>query len=83
MYSIELKELAKKGFSEEHIHLLNSFILHQLAVYHSNLDPRLTPRQFMNFWLGQTLTYLANEPNPVPDPEEYEQLIKLVPPNKN
>lgn len=85
MDNINVEDLKKlileKGIDrKEDMYLLHEFILHQLAVYHSSLDSRMTPRQFINFWHGQAITYLANVSEPVPSPEEYKQLIRVVPP---
>lgn len=80
-----LKKLVlEKGVSsEEDFNLLNAFILNQLATYHSDTDPRLTPQQFINFWMGKTIDYLANDTDPTPSPKEFKQVIELFPPTIN
>lgn len=65
----------------EHIAMVNSFILHQLAVYHSNLshDPHYSPKSFLQYWQQQTLDFLQSEEAKTALPEDLKQVIQLFP----
>lgn len=84
---IEKSDLIPEVPINKRTEITKAFILHQLAVYHSNLshDPHLSPKEFLQYWTNQTLKFLTSSSSEakITSPEDCEQLIQLFPVGEN